>query len=64
MSFCINYEKLLGKSQTIWTKIEDLKTIEFNAFQSMMIDTKKPKYGDMAINYVLIFLAYMCHKMA
>ena len=39
MSFCINYEKLLGKSQTIWTKIEDLKTIEFNAFQSMMIDT-------------------------
>ena len=39
MSFCINYEKLLGKYQTIWTKIEDLKTIEFNAFQSMMIDT-------------------------
>ena len=32
MSFRINNEKLLGKYKTIWTKTEDLKNIELNAF--------------------------------
>ena len=31
ISFRINDEKLLGKYNTIWTKIEDLKNIELNA---------------------------------
>ena len=32
MFFGIDDEKLLGKYKTIWTKIEDLKNIELNAF--------------------------------
>ena len=31
MFFCINDEKLLEKYKAIWTKIEDLKSIELNA---------------------------------
>ena len=30
MFFCINDEKLLEKYKAIWTKIEDLKSIELN----------------------------------
>ena len=30
-SFHIGYEKLLEKYKAIWTKIEDLKSIELNA---------------------------------
>ena len=32
MSFRIDDEKLLEKYEAIWTKIEDLKKIELNAF--------------------------------
>ena len=31
MSFRIDYQKLLEKNKTIWTKIEHLKNIELNA---------------------------------
>ena len=31
MSFHIGYEKLLEKYKAIWTKIENLKSIELNA---------------------------------
>ena len=31
MFFCINDEKLLEKYKAIWTKIEDLKSIELNS---------------------------------
>ena len=31
MSFHIDDERLLEKYKTVWTKIEDLKTVELNA---------------------------------
>ena len=31
--WCIDHEKLLEKYKIIWTKTEDLKNIELNAFQ-------------------------------
>ena len=31
MSFGVDVDKLLEKYKTIWTKIEDLQNIEFNA---------------------------------
>ena len=37
MSFRVNYEKLLEKYKTIWTKIEDLKNIELNALPVYLI---------------------------
>ena len=35
MSFRIDDEKILGKYKAFWTKIEDLKNIELNAFTSL-----------------------------
>ena len=38
MSFRINDGKLLGKYKTIWTKVEDLKLINWMPYPFMMID--------------------------
>ena len=49
MSFCTDDEKLLEKSKTIWTKIEDLKNIKLNALQvyaDRYIETKTRTYND------------------
>ena len=45
MSFRIDYEKLLQKYKTIWTKIEDLVNIELNT---------SPVYDDIYI-YIYIY---------
>ena len=48
MSFCIDYEKLLEKYKSIWTKIEDLKNIKLNAlpvYDHRYIKTKIRTYG-------------------
>ena len=37
-SFRIDDEKLLEIYKIIWTKIEDLKNIELNSYQSMLTD--------------------------
>ena len=49
MSFRIDDEKLLEKYKAIWTKIQDLKNIELNAFpvyDYRYIKTKIRTYGD------------------
>ena len=49
MSFRIDDEKLLEKCKAIWTKIEDLKSIELNAlplYDDPYIKTKIRKCGD------------------
>ena len=49
MSFCTDDEKLLEKSKTIWTKIEDLKNIKLNAlpvYADRYIKTKTRTYND------------------
>ena len=49
MSFCTDDEKLLEKSKTIWTKIEDLKNIKLNAlpvYPDRYIKTKTRTYND------------------
>ena len=49
MSFRIDDEKLLEKYKAIWTKIEDLKNIEFNAlpvYDDRYIKPKIRTYGD------------------
>ena len=49
MSFHIDDEKLLEKYKAIWTKIEDLKNIEFNAlpvYDDRYIKPKIRTYGD------------------
>ena len=38
MSFHIDDEKLLEKYKATWTKIEDLKNIKLNLYQSMKTD--------------------------
>ena len=38
MSFRIDDEKLLEKYKTIWTKIEDLKMLNWMLYESMMIN--------------------------
>ena len=52
-SFRIDDENLLEIYKTIWTKIEDLKNIELNSYQSMMTDKKKLKYKHMVIKFIL-----------
>ena len=44
MSFCTDDEKLLEKYKAIWTKIEDLKKIEF--YDDRYVKTKIRKYDD------------------
>ena len=49
MSFHINDEKLLEKYKVIWTKIEDLENIEWNALtvcDDRYIKTKIRTYGN------------------
>ena len=49
MSFRIDDEKLLEKCRAIWTKIEDLKSIELNAlplYDDPQIKTKIRRCGD------------------
>ena len=49
MSFRIDDEKLLGKYESIWTKIEDLTNFELNALavsDDSYIKTKTRIYGD------------------
>ena len=49
MYVCVNNEKLLEKYKTIWTKIEDLKTIKLNGlpvYDDRYIKTKIRTYGD------------------
>ena len=49
MSFCRDDEKLLGKYQSIWIKIEHLKNIKMNAlpaYDDRYIKTKIRTYGD------------------
>ena len=51
MSFRIDGEKLLEKYKSIWTKIEDLKNIEWNAlpvYDDIHVKTKIQTY---AVNY-------------
>ena len=38
MPFYIDDDKPLEKYKTFWTKIEDLKTLNWILYQSMMID--------------------------
>ena len=49
MSFHIHNKKLLEKDKAIWTKVEDLKSIELNAlpvYDDSYIKTKIRTYGD------------------
>ena len=49
MSFHIDFEKLLRKYKTMWTKIKDFKNIELNVlpdFDNRYIKTKLITYGD------------------
>ena len=49
ISFRIDNEKLLEKHETIWTKIEKLKSIELNSlpmYDDRYIKTKIRAYGD------------------
>ena len=49
MSFHIDNDRLLEKYEAIWTKIEHLKNIEFNAspvYDDRHIKTKIRWYGD------------------
>ena len=53
MFFFIDDEKLLEKYKTIWTKIEDLKSIELIAlrvYDNRYIKTKIRTYGDKVYN--------------
>ena len=49
MSLLRNDDKLLQQYKTIWTNIEDLENIEWNAlpvYNNKYIKTKQRKYGD------------------
>ena len=47
MSFCTDDEKLFKKYKTIWTKIEDLKILNFlPVYDDRYIKTKIRTYGD------------------
>ena len=49
MSLLRNDDKLLQQHKTIWTNIEDLENIEWNAlpvYNNKYIKTKQRKYGD------------------
>ena len=49
MSFHIDFEKLLRKYKTMWTKIKDFKNIELNVlpdFDNRYIKAKLITYGD------------------
>ena len=49
ISFRIDDEKLIEKYKAIWTKIQDLKSIELNAlsiYDDKYIKTKTRTYGD------------------
>ena len=53
MCFHINDDKLLGKHEAIWTKIEDLKNIELNAlpvYDYRYIKTKIRTYSGQVYN--------------
>ena len=52
-SFHINDQKLLEKHETIWTKIEDLKSVELNTlpvYDDRYIETKIRTYGSKYYN--------------
>ena len=54
MSFQIDYENLLEKYKTIWTKIENLKYIELNAlpvYDDRYIETKIRRYSNKLYTY-------------
>ena len=54
MYFHIDDGKLFEKYKAIWTKIEDLKNIEFNAlpvYDDRYVKTKIRTYGDKAYNF-------------
>ena len=58
MFFFIDDEKLLEKYKTIWTKIEDLKSIELIAlrvYDNRYIKTKIRTYT--AIKFIITFVA-------
>ena len=44
MSLRIDDEKLLEKYKSIWTKIGDLKKLNWMLYQSMMIDISTPNF--------------------
>ena len=49
LPFCIDDDKLLGKSKDTWTKIEELKNIELNSlsvYNNRYIQTKIRAYGN------------------
>ena len=49
MFFRVDEEKLLEKYKTIWTKIEELKSVELNAlpvYDDRCIKTKIRAYGN------------------
>ena len=54
---CIKDEKLLEKYETIWTKTEDLKNIEWNALPVYNDRYIKLKYELMKIKFIQIFVA-------
>ena len=57
LCFHINDEKLLGKHKTIWTKIEDLRNIELNAwsvYDDRYIKSKIRTYCGKVYNKILI----------
>ena len=63
MSFPIDNEKLLEKYETIWSKIEDLQNIEYNASQVYDIYIYIERERILYIEYIYICMyiyIYMC----
>ena len=58
----INYEKLLKKYKTIWTKIEELKSIKLNALVVYGGRYIKIKIECVVIKIILIFTVEMYQK--
>ena len=57
LCLCIKAEKLLEKYETIWTKTEDLKNIEWNALPVYNDRYIKLKNELMKIKFIQIFVA-------
>ena len=59
---CINDNKLLEKYKTIWTKIEDLKSIKLDAlavFDDKCVKTKIRTYGNQDLLLLLLLIPYL-----
>ena len=59
----IDDKKLLEKCKTIWSKINDLKNIELDAFPVFDDRYIKNKIRTYDGEFILIFMVYMCQMM-